>query len=627
LWAVHHVWQFAGLLFMTSLITMLLHVLLNWMTTSWFNLPSMSLSFSVMAILLWMGITTSGALHQISTHTQLLVDWSPHLSKYWEGYFHSLGTLLFMPYTLAGIGLALVLLLSSRIAFILSILGWTLANFLMELFHIHTLSGMSYEGFNIILVFIAMGGIFFLPSFSSALIAVVAAVIAMLLSMYLPFLNAAMHPPVFALPFNLTVILLVFIQKLRIKNTHPYLIDWGINLPEFNLEYYLNKLMRFSKIGIPQFCLPFHGEWIVSQGWHGEYTHKHDWAYAWDFEIQDTFGKRWADREDLASEFYCFGKPVVASAPGTVAVVVNTVADNAVDEINTQDNWGNYVTISHGYGLYTLYAHLKQGSVLVKPGEVVSQGMKVGLVGNSGRSPRPHLHFQVQIGAYPGSKTLKCQIVNYKQQQSPESFGFVSSGEPKEGQFVSPLIPSPNLQEILGLQYFQKLQLQVQKGKKTTLETWNVQLDWMGAFRIVSDAGNALEFSIYNGIYSSMLLKGRKLNALFGFAYLLSRLPYAENQNLSWEDKPSISVVFNPLLKNLILFTTPTYNPLRAITKTSMTENQYNIALSSVTTIRFLGIKVKSWEGEIVFQKKVGLQSILLKNSKAVLLKATSEAA
>src|SRR5487761_2241030 len=55
---------------------------------------------------------------------------------------------------------------------------------------------------------------------------------------------------------------------------------------------------------------------------------------------------------------------------------------------------GNYVILKCG-DVYPLYAHLKKDSVCVRPGDIVRSGDQLGLVGNSGSSLQPHLHFQV----------------------------------------------------------------------------------------------------------------------------------------------------------------------------------------------------------------------------------------
>lgn len=59
--------------------------------------------------------------------------------------------------------------------------------------------------------------------------------------------------------------------------------------------------------------------------------------------------------------------------------------------------WGEYVVISHGNGMTTLYAHMRRGSRKVKEGDVVSKGQLLGLVGSTGLSTGNHLHLTLTI--------------------------------------------------------------------------------------------------------------------------------------------------------------------------------------------------------------------------------------
>ena len=60
---------------------------------------------------------------------------------------------------------------------------------------------------------------------------------------------------------------------------------------------------------------------------------------------------------------------------------------------------GNAVIISHGWGVYTGYAHLSEIDVAV--GDYVEAGRKIGMVGATGRVSGPHLHFEVYVGGVP----------------------------------------------------------------------------------------------------------------------------------------------------------------------------------------------------------------------------------
>jgi murein DD-endopeptidase MepM/ murein hydrolase activator NlpD len=64
--------------------------------------------------------------------------------------------------------------------------------------------------------------------------------------------------------------------------------------------------------------------------------------------------------------------------------------------VGQRGSFGNYVEITHDGGVSTIYGHLRRGSISVAQGERVGQGAVLGLVGSSGRSNWPHLHFEVR---------------------------------------------------------------------------------------------------------------------------------------------------------------------------------------------------------------------------------------
>lgn len=80
--------------------------------------------------------------------------------------------------------------------------------------------------------------------------------------------------------------------------------------------------------------------------------------------------------------------PIVAAATGTVI----TAGWNA-------GGYGNYVIIDHGNGYETLYGHMLDNSILVKAGDRVTQGQRIGTMGSTGRSTGTHCHFEIRLKA------------------------------------------------------------------------------------------------------------------------------------------------------------------------------------------------------------------------------------
>jgi murein DD-endopeptidase MepM/ murein hydrolase activator NlpD len=106
------------------------------------------------------------------------------------------------------------------------------------------------------------------------------------------------------------------------------------------------------------------------------------------FAINSSFGNRrdpingrWASHEGVDMDAP-FGSPVYAPAPGIVVVAGPT------------GKYGRLVEINHGYGIRTRYGHLSE--ILVKRGQRIRLGDKIGLLGSSGRSTGPHLHYEVR---------------------------------------------------------------------------------------------------------------------------------------------------------------------------------------------------------------------------------------
>jgi murein DD-endopeptidase MepM/ murein hydrolase activator NlpD len=78
---------------------------------------------------------------------------------------------------------------------------------------------------------------------------------------------------------------------------------------------------------------------------------------------------------------------------------ISAPADGVVSSVGWDYGYGKILTLKHGYGMKTRYAHLEK--TLVKKGQYVKRGQKIALVGNSGRTTGPHLHYEVHLNGVP----------------------------------------------------------------------------------------------------------------------------------------------------------------------------------------------------------------------------------
>lgn len=115
--------------------------------------------------------------------------------------------------------------------------------------------------------------------------------------------------------------------------------------------------------------------------------------------------------------YYAEGNDALAVADGRVVATKDSLPENVPGvnsravPITLETVGGNHVIIDIGGGYYAFYAHLRPGSLRVKVGDRVKRGQVIGLVGNTGNSTEPHLHFHVADANSPlGSEGVPYRI-------------------------------------------------------------------------------------------------------------------------------------------------------------------------------------------------------------------------
>jgi murein DD-endopeptidase MepM/ murein hydrolase activator NlpD len=161
--------------------------------------------------------------------------------------------------------------------------------------------------------------------------------------------------------------------------------------------------------------------------------------FAIDFLQLNPDGRSFSGDQKNNKSYRCYGAEVLAVADGLVVATKDGIPENIPGAtsravpITLETVGGNHIILDLGNGRFAFYAHLQPGSLRVKNGDKVRRGQVLGLLGNSGNSTEPHLHFHISNANSPlGSEGLPYALTSFEVQGKGWGWKPTSPNSPTE---------------------------------------------------------------------------------------------------------------------------------------------------------------------------------------------------
>ena len=542
-----------------------------------YNLPILSLPFSVITILIYLSSLKYSALYStiFDTHSLFDISINSHISQFLK----SFGTIYFLPNNIAGAVLLLIVLYFSRIMFISAIVGFYFGIYLHSLLIGSFEQALHYPyNFNYILVAISLFGVFLLPTLKNFFITLIAIAATVLIGDAIEILFNYFSISIFTIPFNVIVITFIFVLFIISYKEFNYNIK---KTPEESLMHYLNTIFRFGKY-LPKVSLPFIGEWKVYQAFDDEWTHKGEYRFAYDF-VKEVDGKTFKNEGKYPADYYCFGQDVVAPVSGYVVDLRDDLIDNPIGEVDRVNNWGNYIILKSDEGFFVEISHLMQYSLKVKVGEYIKEGAVIAKCGNSGYSPQPHIHIQVQYLGVINSFTREFLFKEYFCNNR-----LIFNSLPNKGSLINSIKVDGSVKAKLTFVLDDSFKFKVYKKDKFIKEVeFKIKMNKFGEFYFCDEESNKLFFNTNETMFYFYNYEGRKNSYLENLFKLSPKYPFVNLSGVEFIDFLPINLIFNRF-KTALMLLIATIKPNKIKVKKSYTLIQN---------------RLKSKNGEVVLSK------------------------
>jgi len=452
-------------------------------------------------------------------------------------FLRSMGTILFLPNVWAGLAVTLAILVWSRVAMINAIAGYAGGILIVKLLEACGLEWLGwFAGHNYLLAGMALGAVYFVPSWSSLALAFVAGAVAALHVAAVQHFLRGSGWEYLPLPYLLTIWSLLCCLRLREKPGSLLPATGSFDNPEAAAAALALANARFPHRNETHVLLPTAREVTVTQGFDDKLSHRGDWKHALDLEVHDAADNACPSGcDDDLSRYYTQGLEVRAPGSCEIVRVIDGVADNAPGGCNFANNWGNHLILRLDYGGIVKLAHFMKKGILVKTGQRVGAGDLLGYCGNSGRSPVPHIHLHNQASTETGAPTSPFCITNFFT-RTADGVRWNFASVPKVGARIAPATVSPT---VLGtLAHFAPgvATYRVCHGGSVSFETITTTLDEAGHYLFRSGTES---LTAVLGLHALQITRSSLsgLSQLLRFlSFAMPTVPFAYQSGMNWED-------------------------------------------------------------------------------------------
>jgi hypothetical protein len=389
---------------------------------------------------------------------------------------------------------------------------------------------------------------------------------------------------IYSLAFNVVVVLFLYILKFRERNFEkPELVVYQQFSPEINLYSQTNYKTRFDVNVNTAVILPFLGDWTVSQGHNGALTHREEWQHAWDFEMLGDDGDKYKNLGNAVEDYYCYNKPVTAPADGFIQEIQDGIEDNVIGQIDFERNWGNTVIIKHDEKLYSKLSHLKKGTIKVVKGGWVNRGEIVAYSGNSGRSPYPHIHFQLQSDPFIGSKTIDYPLAKYIL-KTDEGFELKTFSRPGKDELINNITKNDSLFKAFNFIPGQSVLFEVEINDAPKEQVaWEVKIDiFKNTYLECVQSGSKAWFKNDGTLFYFSHFEGSHKSFLFYFYLAAYKMSLGFYKNLVVNDSYPLAVVGNNLMMFFQDFLAPFHVFIKADFKMNYLKMEDDLSTSTI---------------------------------------------